>query len=89
MAGPIKKIRMGYIEGAIFENERTYNGKKGTTYSATIGRRYKDKGGNYQSSNSYSRTELLQLEKVAERCGNEIDLLNESRRNGNDDRYDE
>lgn len=58
MAQPLKKFRAGQVSAAIWENQATVNGKQVTMLKATVERRYKDKDGNWQSSNSYGRNEI-------------------------------
>jgi len=55
---PIKKYSAGSVSSAIWENEATVNGNKVTLLKATVGRRYKDKDGNWKSSSSFSRNEI-------------------------------
>jgi hypothetical protein len=60
MAGqrPVAKFRAGQVSAAIWENEITVNGKKMTMLKATVERRFKDKDGQWKSSNSFSRNEI-------------------------------
>ena len=60
MAGqrPVAKFRVGQVSAAIWENEITVNGRKVTMLKATVERRFKDKDGQWKSSNSFSRNEI-------------------------------
>jgi len=60
MAGqrPVAKFRAGQVSAAIWENEITVNGKKMATLKATVERRFKDKDGQWKSSNSFARNEI-------------------------------
>ncbi len=58
MKGPLKKFRAGSVSCALWENEAKVNGKTVTMLKATIGRRYRDKDGNWKSSNSFGRNEI-------------------------------
>ena len=58
MARPLKKFRAGSVSCALWENEAKVDGKNVTMLKATIERRYKDKDGKWQSSNSVSRNEI-------------------------------
>jgi hypothetical protein len=60
MAGqrPVAKFRAGQVSAAIWENEITANGRKVTMLKATVERRFKDKDGQWKSSNSFSRNEI-------------------------------
>ncbi len=52
----------------------TNNGSKGLWYNATIARTYRDKDGELQDSDSYSRDDLLHLARVA---GKAFDYVNQ------------
>jgi hypothetical protein len=60
MAGqrPVAKFRAGQVSAAIWENEITANGRKVTMLKATVERRFKDKDGQWKSSNGFSRNEI-------------------------------
>jgi hypothetical protein len=60
MAGqkPVAKFQAGQVSAAIWENEISVNGRQVTVLKATVQRRYKDKGGDWKSSNSFSRNEI-------------------------------
>jgi hypothetical protein len=58
MAKPVAKFRAGQVSAAIWENEVSVNGRKVTMLKATVERRYKDKDGQWKSSNSFSRNEI-------------------------------
>ena len=62
MAGqrPVAKFTAGQVSAAIWENEVTTKaGKKVTMLKATVERRYKDRDGQWKSSGSFSRNEIL------------------------------
>lgn len=61
MAGqrPVAKFTAGQVSAAIWENEvTTKTGKKVAMLKATVERRYKDRDGQWKSSNSFSRNEI-------------------------------
>jgi hypothetical protein len=58
MAKPVAKFRAGQVSAAIWENDITVNGKKAVMLKASVERRYKDKDGQWKSSNSFSRNEI-------------------------------
>lgn len=58
MGQPLKKFRAGQISAAVWENQTNIGGKPVTLLKATVERRYKDKDGNWQSSNSFGRNEI-------------------------------
>lgn len=56
---PIEKSGAGSVSCALWENEvSTANGRTVPILKATIDRRYKDKGGQWKSSNSFGRNEI-------------------------------
>lgn len=59
---PVEHVKLGSIVAAIWENETT-NGKR---YNVTFSRLYKGADGNWQSSESFGRDDLLTLAKVAD-----------------------
>jgi len=58
---PVAKVRVGLITGSIWENKTD----KGTFYSVTFERRYKD-GDQWKSSHSFNTGDLLELAKGAD-----------------------
>lgn len=58
---PVAQVRIGAIKAAIWKNE-TGNGSR---YNVTFQRLYKD-GGEWKSSDSFGRDDLLLLAKVAD-----------------------
>ena len=60
MAGqmPVSKFRAGQVSAAIWENPIEVKGKTVTMLKATVQRRYKDKDGDWKSSQSFSRNEI-------------------------------
>lgn len=55
---PVAKFRAGQVSSAIWENEVQMARGTVKILKATIQRRYKDKGGTWQSSTSFSRNEI-------------------------------
>jgi len=55
---PIEKFRAGQVDCALWENEITVNGERRAILKATLSKRYKDRDGDWQTSQSYSRTEI-------------------------------
>ena len=56
---PVMKFRAGQVSCAVWENEVTVNGNTTTILRATVERRYKDAGGGWRSSNSFSRNDIF------------------------------
>jgi len=55
---PIQKFRAGQVGCALWENEVTVGGEKQTILKASVSRRYKDRNGNWKTSQSFSRNEI-------------------------------
>lgn len=60
---PVHEVRVGRIKAAIWENE-TQNG--GVRHNVTFQRIYQDDAGQWASSESFGRDDLLLLAKVAD-----------------------
>jgi hypothetical protein len=59
---PVAKVKVGLVTASIWENK----GEKGTTYSVTFDRRYRDAKGDWHSTRSYNAGDLLELAKAAD-----------------------
>ena len=55
---PIEKFKAGQVSAAIWENKVMMNGRETVMLKASIQRRYKDKNGEWKSSNSFGRNEI-------------------------------
>ena len=56
---PVAKFTAGQTSSAVWENEiATKDGGTAKVLKATVQRRYKDKDGNWKSSQSFSRNEI-------------------------------
>jgi hypothetical protein len=68
---PLARFRAGPVSCAIWENEIQVNGTTKTMLKASVSRRYKDRDGNWKSSQSFSRNEtplaIYCLEKAFEK----------------------
>lgn len=74
MAAPVKKFRVGAVSCAVWQND----GKEGTKFfSVTMDRRYKDKEGNWKSTNSLGVNDLPKAILVLQKAF-EFALLKES-----------
>ena len=60
MAGqqPLARFRAGAMSCALWENEIAVNGSSKTVLKASVTRRYKDKNGDWKSSQSFARNEI-------------------------------
>jgi hypothetical protein len=67
---PIKKIQVGTVNAAIWENEITGDNGERTIERVTVDKRYKDASGNWKSTGSFNVNEIpkliLALEKAYE-----------------------
>ena len=56
---PVAKFKAGRVSCALWENEvTTKTGKQVTMLKATVERRYKNRDGQWTSSNSFTRNEI-------------------------------
>ena len=71
-AKPVKKIKVGAIDAAVWKNtiKQAKTDADIVSYSVTIERRYKDQGGEWQGTNSYRMNDMpkavLALQKAYE-----------------------
>ena len=66
---PVAKLRIGLINATVWERPTA---EKGTFYSVSFERRYQDSDGNWQSTHSYNRDDLLVLAKLADQAHSKI-----------------
>ena len=59
---PVAKVRVGLISASIWENAN----EKGSFYSVTFDRRYRDEKGDWHSSTGFNAHDLLALAKCAD-----------------------
>ena len=76
---PAGRVYAHPIQAAIWRNEGR---EKEAFYSTTFERRYRDKDGNWKSTNSFGADDLLLLAKVADLAHTEILKLRVSDRSG-------
>ena len=55
---PVAKFRAGQVSCAVWENEIQVDGTTKVMLKATVNRRYKDRNGEWRSSDSFSRNEI-------------------------------
>lgn len=55
---PIERFRAGQVSCALWENDITVKGQEKTIVKASVSRRYQDRNGDWQSSQSFSRNEI-------------------------------
>ena len=65
---PVEEVRIGSIKAAIWRNET----EKGVRYSVTFEKSYKDSSGKWQSTSSFSESDLLLVAKAANLAHDEI-----------------
>ena len=66
---PIDHVRFGAIQAAIWKNT---DNEGRTRYGVTFERLYRDAEGNWKSTNSFSRDELVIVAKVADRANTRV-----------------
>ena len=62
---PIHEVRLGRIVGAVWANN---DGDGHTWFNCTFARIYRDDAGNWQRADSFGKSDLPLLIKVADRC---------------------
>ena len=62
---PIHEVRLGRIVGAVWANN---DGDGHTWFNVTFARIYRDDAGNWQRADSFGKSDLPLLIKVADRC---------------------
>lgn len=65
---PAARIQLFPVSAIVWKNV----GPKGTNYSVTFERTYKDQSGKFQTSTSFSGSELLLLSKAADLAHTEV-----------------
>ena len=79
---PTAKVRIGGIKAAIWENKA---GER-TRYNVTFSKRYRDAEGQWKTTHSFGRNDLLVLAKVADEAHTLILELEQAEdTNGQDD----
>ncbi len=65
---PEKKFRAGGITATIWQNNVAKDGKETSFNTVNLERSYKDKEGNWQSTNSFRASDLPKLTLVAQKA---------------------
>ena len=68
---PVDEVRFGAVKAAIWRNE-TDNGSR---FNVTFSRSYRDSEGNWKSTSSFRRDDLLVVAKVADQAHSRIFAL--------------
>lgn len=63
---PVHEVRLGRIVGAVWANKDKDTGS--IWFNVTFARIYRDEGGNWQRADSFGKSDLPLLIKVADRC---------------------
>lgn len=63
---PEKKIRSGRVSATIWKNQMERDGAMVDTHSVQIEKSYKDKEDKWQTTNSYNKNDLADLELVTQ-----------------------
>lgn len=78
---PVEKFVLGRIQAAIWKNEREQDGETRIKYSVQIQKTFKGDGGNYQDTNNYFPSDLLNLAHVARQS---LDYITSKKRDTSD-----
>ncbi len=65
---PFAKVRIGAVKGAIWQNQAGDH----TRYSVTFSKSYRDADGQWKTTQSFGRNDLLVLAKVADQAHSRI-----------------
>ena len=68
---PVAKLRIGLLSASIWERITD----NGTFFSVTFERRYRDANGDWHSTQSFDKSNLLSLAKLADQADSEIARL--------------
>ena len=68
---PVDEVRLGALKAAIWRNERD----NGARFNVTFSRSYRDSDGNWKSTSSFGRDDLLVVAKLADRAHSRIFAL--------------
>jgi hypothetical protein len=71
---PIAHVEVGSVAGAIWKNDT----RDKPRYTASFNVRYKDKDGEWKTTNSYDQAHLLELAKAADLAWDAIATLRKS-----------
>jgi hypothetical protein len=72
---PVAKLRIGLLTASIWERATD----NGTFYSVTFERRYRDAKGEWHGTQSFDKSNLLSLAKLADQADSEIARLSAGR----------
>jgi len=64
----VQRIRCGNVGLSIFENISQQNGESSLYYTVDVSRSYRDRAGNWQSTSSFSKSQLPQLIYACQRA---------------------
>jgi len=80
---PTSTVRIGTVKAAIWENKK--NGER-ARYNVTFSKRYRHAEGQWKTTQSFGRNDLLVLAKVADQAHSQIVELEQAEdTNGGDD----
>ena len=65
---PVKKFRAGGVSASIWRNETEQNGRTVVNHSVSFQKRYRDRNGEWQTSDYFFRSELPALELVVRKA---------------------
>ena len=73
---PASTLRDGNLKASIWQNE----GERGTYYSTTFSKTYKDEQGQFQETQSFSQNDLLRISELARQAHHEASVLRQVER---------
>ena len=80
---PTATVRVGAVKAAIWENKK--DGER-TRYNVTFSKRYRDAEGQWKTTHSFGRNDMLVLAKIADQAHSRIVELEQAEdTNGQDD----
>ena len=82
---PVDEVRLGALKAAIWRNERD----NGARFNVTFSRSYRDSDGNWKSTSSFGRDDLLVVAKLADRAHSRIFALQREERKDRRDESDQ
>lgn len=73
---PVARVSLYPVSASVWRNQN----QKGTFFSVSFERSYKDDAGKYQTSSTFNPSDLLVLSKVADLCDTKIRELRAAER---------
>ena len=65
---PVKTFKAGAVRASVFENQQQAEGRSFVTHRVAVDRSYRDRDGNWQTTNSYSGLEIAKAILVLQKA---------------------